>query len=73
MTRFILSSQDEFVTEILSHAGTEKVKKKNQVNCSFTMFTVFLPVAMFRSDVKDNLFDLQKEEEKLLFSIPMKF
>lgn len=53
--------------------GQKRLKKKNQVNCSFTMFTVFLPVAMFRSDVKDNLFDLQKEEEKLLFSIPMKF
>lgn len=28
------------------------------------MITAFLPVAMFRSNIKGNLLDLQKKEEK---------
>lgn len=38
-----------------------------------TMFTVYLPAVMFKSNIKGNLFDLQKENEKLLFSMPTKF
>lgn len=33
------------------------------------MITAFLPVAMFRSNIKGNLLDLQKKEEKKHYSV----
>lgn len=35
----------------------------------FTMITAFLAAVMFRSNIKGNLLDLQKKEEKTCYSV----